>query len=255
MFAFDIWVSKLLPDHVPRLIPSAVLSEIVLNITLFPLWASDLTRPWWSFLAATDASPAFGYGMCTAPCHPSISRSIGAASADPFAVVRLSRVQGDADEIQRSGFEHRLQMTMDDFKPIFSVQAADIAHAGEMEMEAVKLCMLRLTRCPRNHSHRGVILVDAQAVGFALRKGRSSAGSFRFGVAAIAALSLTADVKIAYPYLPSESNPADFPSRGKLRVRSIKKRIGKPCKSSFEKHVRAFRKAARSWRHGHAEVF
>ena len=89
-------------------------------------------------------------------------------------------------------------------------------------------------------------MVDAQAVGFALRKGRSSAGSFRFGVASIAALSLAADLKIVYPYLPSESNPADFPSRGKSRLRSIRKTVGKPCRLGLDKHVRACGRAIRS---------
>ena len=151
--------------------------------------------------------------------------------------------------LMRSGDEHRLALSMDDFRPLFAIHASRITHAGEMEMEAVKLAVLRLTRSPHNHCHRGVILVDAQAVGFALRKGRRSVASFRFGVAAIVALSLAADIKIVYPYLPSESNPADFPSRGKTRVRSSRRAIVKPCRLGWEKHVRACRRAIRSLRY------
>ena len=101
-------------------------------------------------------------------------------------------------------------------------------------MEAVKLAVLRITRVKRNHSHRGVVLVDAKAVGFAFRKGRSSAGSFKYGVAAFAALCLTADIKLMYPYLPSESNPADYPSRGKRRKRSGLKQRFALKRSSLE---------------------
>ena len=238
------------PEHVERQVPPEVLSEIFLNIALFPFWSSDLRRPWWSFIPATDASPAYGYGLSTARCDPSLSRDIGAASADPSAVIRLTFCPGDTPEIPRTGPEFRLPLSMDDFHTTFFIHASSIAHSGEMEMEAVKLALLRLTRNSRNHAHRGVILVDAQAVGHALRKGRSSAGTFRFGVAAIAALSLIADMKISYPYLPSESNPADYPSRGSVRLRTVRKSCKKTKRCPLEVRERACRRAVRSWRHG-----
>ena len=141
---------------------------------------------------------------------------------------------------------------MGDFQDTLSIRADRIAHSGEMEMETVKLGLLCITRNSRSHSHRGFVLVDAQAVGHARTKGRSSAGTFRFGVAAIAALTLTADVKLSYLYLPSESNPADYPSRGKVCLRTVHKTIAKRERSRYE---RSCHRAVRSWRLRGMRVF
>jgi hypothetical protein len=243
------------PEHIVRRVPAQVTSDIFLNVALFPFWSADLRRPWWSFLPATDASPAFGYGLSIARCEPGLSRSIGAVAADPSAVIRLAPCADEPAEVPRVGFEYRLPLTMDDFRTTFSIPAHRIAHSGEMEMAAVKLAILRITRNARTHGHRGVVLVDAQAVGYALRKGRSSAGTFRFGVAAIAALSLAADLKLSYPYLPSESNPADYPSRGKTRARTARRTIRKPHRPGLEKLTRSCRRAVRNLRSRGEQVF
>ena len=232
------------PQQQERFVSGSVLSEVLLNVSLFALWSADLTKPWWSFIAATDASPAYGYGLCVAPCSPLQTREVGAFAADSSAVIRLADC-ADGEEVPRAGPELRLNLGMDDFEPVFAVRATAIAHAGQMELEAVKLAVLRLTRSPRNHAHRGVLLVDAQAVGHALRKGRSSAASFRFGIAAVAALSLAADIKLSYPYLPSESNPADYPSRGLVRRRTDKKKGGVRRRSSLDMLERRCRKLRR----------
>ena len=123
-----------------------------------------------------------------------------------------------------------------------------MAHSGEMEMEAVKLAILRITRNARTHSRRGIILVDARTVGSALRKGRSSAVSFHFGVTAIAAVSLAVDLELSYPYLPSESNPADFPNRAKARLCTVRRTHAKSRRDSVDKFVRSCRRAVRRCR-------
>ena len=159
------------------------------------------------------------------------------------------------DEIPRVGEVYRIPQTFGDFKTIFSVKAKEISHSGAMELQAVKMAILRLTRCARMHGHRGAILVDAQAVGFALRKGRSSAGTLRRGVCAVAALSLAADLKLSYPYLPSESNPADYPSRGKVRKRTFAKPRNAAPTCALELMERAYRRAYRRWRACDNSVF
>merc|ERR1711990_753317 len=117
-----------------------------------------------------------------------------------------------------------------------------------MELEAVKLGLLRTCRSVRAHGCRGCFLVDAQAVGFALRKGRSSAPSLRRGVRAVAAIELAADLRLCFPYLPSESNPADWPSRGKVRKRAFTKRPKRVTRLPLEMLERAYRKVFRRWR-------
>ena len=81
-------------------------------------------------------------------------------------------------------------------------------------------------------------------VGHALGKGRSSAPSLKHGVRSVAAITLAADLRLVYPYLPSESNPADYPSRGKVRKRGKRRAAASP-KSSLELLERVYRKAAR----------
>lgn len=212
-------------------LPKPVLSEVMLNLTLFPWWSADLRRPWWSQFVAPDASPAYGFGLSTAAATPEMVRAIAAAACDGDCVVRLTRTPGDPEEIPRFGEELRLPLTLGDFRSIFSFHAKHVAHPGDMELEAVRLPILRLTRYKSMHRHRGVILVDAQAVGFALRKGRSSAGSLRRGARATSSLCLITDLKLSFRYLPSESNPADYPSRNK----SYRLGLSYPQNSQFKR--------------------
>jgi hypothetical protein len=71
-----------------------------------------------------------------------------------------------------------------------------------------------LSRSPHLHSRRGAFLVDAQAVIGALRKGRSSAPTLMHPIRRVAALCLACDWTWRFHYVPSESNAADWPSRG-----------------------------------------
>ena len=52
---------KLCPQLVSRPVPSNVLSELLLNVGLFPFLSEDLRLPWWSFMPASDASPSYGF--------------------------------------------------------------------------------------------------------------------------------------------------------------------------------------------------
>ena len=164
-------------------------------------------------------------------------------------MVRLAWEDGDPPEISRDGHIVRLPLGLDDFKTVFSIRAQTVSHSGTMELQAVKSALLRLTRSARLHAHRGAVLVDARAVGFSLQKGRSSSGTLARGVAAVGAISLASDLKLSYPYLPSESMPADWPSRGKVRKNIKRKRDRKPAARAFAEMLqRAYRQAYRRWR-------
>ena len=125
---------------------------------------------------ATDASSSFGYGMCAAKCHPSLTRATAAADADVDAVVRLTQEAGDPPEIVRAGSTRRRPLTLFSCKTVFSVRAQCVSHSGCMELHAVAMGLLRVTRSSRFHGSRGVMLVDATAVGSALRKGGARQG-------------------------------------------------------------------------------
>ena len=89
----------------------------------------------------------------------------------------------------------------------------------------------------------------AVTLAFALRKEISIgyAGSY-IVVQAVAAISLGADLRLSYPYLPSEWNPANYPSRGKVRKRAAKRPAKHPVYSSIDLVARAYRQASRRWR-------
>ncbi len=65
--------------------------------------------------------------------------------------------------------------------------------------------------------------MDAQAVLSAMQKGRSGAPTLRHPVRQAGAISLACGWRWRFGYLPSGSNPADDPSRGVVRCRTVRK--------------------------------
>ena len=55
-----------------------ILAEVALNLSLWPLWFVDVTRPWWVCLPATDASCSFGFGLSVATRCPNLVRNFAA---------------------------------------------------------------------------------------------------------------------------------------------------------------------------------
>ena len=176
---------------------------------------------WMARLLATDASGSFGFGYCLADCTAELSRSVAAHAASGEHHIRLAQSDGDEPEKPRAGRCLRLPLRHRDFKVILKCRARRAGHSGGLEAAAVVLALRRLGRRACWHQHRGSFLVDAQAVLYALQKGRSSAGTLRWPVRKAGALSLACGWRWRYCYLPSESNPADAPSRGEApRVRA-----------------------------------
>ena len=113
------------------------------------------------------------------------------------------------------GNETVIPITKSAFKTLISEKARVHAHSGSLEASAVVLGLRRLLRSRRNHRHRIVYLVDAQAIILGgLRKGRSSAATIKRQVKQAAALQIAGGIKVYFGYVPSEDNPADAPSRG-----------------------------------------
>jgi len=213
------------------------ISELLHNLALWPLWIVDLTRPWLPVLPATDASPVFGFGFCLARCDPLLTRQVaGHAKGDDH--IRLRRRADDVPEVPRLGKVLRLSLSQADFPPVFSTRAKKGGHAGELEAVAVVLALKRLSRRRGLHSHRGAFLIDAQAVAAALQKGRSSSGTLRHPVMQAGALTLACDWRWRFAYLPSESNPADWPSRGKRYLKATSRRPKRLLRSSIDRLVR-----------------
>jgi len=128
---------------------------------------------------------------------------------------------------ERIGRPRRLRCTKNDFVTIISSKAKWGAHSGVLEMHAYLLGLKWAVRHPARHHSKLPFLVDAKAVVGAATKGRSSAHALRTLLRCIAAHTLAADVLPRLVYIPSESNPADEPSRGKRKppsARPVRKR-------------------------------
>ena len=199
-------------------VPIPVLDELILAFALAPLWSVDLRTPWLERLVASDASDAFGFGVCSAPCPVEVARQAAGQSARQEAHVRLIQEPGDDPEKPRLGKAYRIPLPMSHFKVLASRKAKYRDHSGGLEATALELAMDLLSRDRHAHGSRVTFLVDARAVLFAAEKGRSTAPTLRRPLRRIAALTLACGWIAHFAYVPSESNPADAPSRG-LRLR------------------------------------
>jgi len=202
----------------PVILWTSALQEILLNVALLPNWAVDLTRPWSPQVFATDASPDYGFGVSSARLDPLVVRLAAASAGRDACAMRLQRGGDEPVEKLRKGTEFRLPVYSAEFKTLISKRARRSDHSGALEAEAVILGLRRLFRGSKACRHRFLFLVDAQAVQGALQGGRSSAPTLRRCVARAAALMLAADARPRFAYLPSESNPADAPSRGAMQL-------------------------------------
>ena len=241
---YDFVRSEPLNHAVP--VPACVLDELLLAFALAPLWAVDLRAPWLERLVASDASQSFGFGVCAAPCPADVVRRTAMQTARQEGHVRLTQEPGDEPEKPRLGDAFRIPLSMSDFKTLASRKAKYQDHSGGLEASALVLAMDLLSRDKSAHGARVVFLVDARAVLFAAEKGRSSASTLNRHMKRIAALTLACGWLAHFVYVPSESNPADAPSRG---VRRRWERTRRTRRSVIQNGLKRPPTGA-SWRHG-----
>ena len=153
-------------------------------------------------------------------------------------VWRLAERRGDyvrlvpdpaTPEVPRVGNEHRLPISKCSFRTLMSCKAKRQAHSGLLECHGVLLELKWVSRSAKRHHHRAVVLLDAKVAIGCMSKGRSSARALRRVLRSTAALTLACDLLprlciYIYIYIPSESNPADAPSRGHSVAKRAKRR-------------------------------
>jgi hypothetical protein len=118
-----------------------------------------------------------------------------------------------------------LHLPQSRFNTLISCRARHQGHPGVLEAHAVKLAIEWCARSCDRLGHRIVLLVDAKAVLGAVAKGRSSAKTIKRIIARIGALCLATDTSLHLLYVPSEHNPADAPSRGKVHPIRVSRRV------------------------------
>ena len=229
---------------------NAVVIELAHFACLLPLLEADLKRRWQNCIAAPDASVEYGFGVSIADVSESVSKRLAKVAAHNNHFVRLSRGVGhpdDEEERPRTGVGHNLGLSKWDFRSVISSKRRFDGHSGALEAHGVLLGLRWLLRSVTRHSRRTTILIDAQAVLGAVRKGRSSAPSLKREIAHIGALVLSGDLLLRCLYVPSEDNPADAPSRGIVRKHVFTKRSHRQVRgrkedagASIERHLKRF---------------
>jgi hypothetical protein len=201
-------------------------AELLLFGLLTPLVEVDLTMGWHSHVLATDASSAFGFGVMRAPATCYEAAELGRLAATPDQFVRVSEDPAARwEENPRIGKLTRLRQNRSDFRTIICSKARFKEPSGALETTAIVLALRWVAKQPRMHGQRHPLLVDALAPRCAITRGRSSAPTLRRGTRQVQALALAANLSLSLVYIPSESNPADTPSRGKLPTRRRGTRI------------------------------
>ena len=145
-------------------------------------------------MVATDASPDYGFGVSVATASSGEVRQLAHALHGSDIFVRPGNEQ--LDERPRIGTCRRLPVPAQAFRSVISKRADVIEHSGAMEATAVTLGLRWLARTAKHHGHRGVLLIDAQAVLHAHRKGRSSAGTLTRPLRRAAAVVVAAVVEV-----------------------------------------------------------
>ena len=178
----------------------------------------DLTRPWAAQVVATDGAQDFGFGMACAACDPSWTRRMAAHCSEVGQGIIPGGVELNSASVRAVRGPLHVPYGYDDFTPCLSVRAKVRDDAPTLEAIALTLPMRRVARSIKHHAHRHVFLFDAQALLFALRKGRSSSRAFKVQMQQTGALILCADILPYYGYIPTSCNPGDPPSRGLKRT-------------------------------------
>ena len=245
-----------LPCAGTQRVPDGVLDELCVCVSLMGYLNVDLTRPWAAQVVATDGAQDYGFGMAASSCHPSWTRRMAGHCSESGQGIIPAGVDIGSASVRAVQDPLHIPYAYDDFVPYFSVRAKVRDDAPTMEAIAIALAMRRVTRSVRHHGHRHVFLLDAQALIYALRKGRSSSRAFKVQLQKVGALTVCAGILPYYGYIPTACNLGDPPSRGIKRSLERFRKIQSVC-SSWQQHCQSLRQSARfvrAWRsrHGHA---
>jgi len=234
-------------------VPPDVASELLAAAFLQPLLVADFERQWLPEVTACDASGSYGFGVSYAHLPVDQVAAFGRYAHKRGDYIRLFPDEGDPVEKARLGVPRRLPISHRHFRHAISARAQWKAHSSVLEAHGLALAVRWRARQHKAHHKRLLLLVDAQAIIGCAVKGRTSAKAVRAPLRTFAATCMAADILARILYIPSESNPADEPSRGikrrrselgGQRVRTSKSRLGTP---SDRRHATMANRAQYLW--------
>eukprot|EP00971_Amphidinium_carterae_P218096 4329399-Amphidinium_carterae.2 len=188
--------------------------ELLLLLTLWPLFACDLRRPPAPVIIATDATKQRGgvvWGSVSAEeatwLWARLPRRAGAQSwLSPEGVLEVANRTNPDEELEDFINSHKLEVALN-FK--FKYEQ----HINVQEAVAVRAALKLLLRNADMHGCRIPVLVDSLVVQSVMSKGRSCSRPLNKVDRSIAMMTLFANLQLLTGWIRSEANPSDDPTR------------------------------------------
>jgi hypothetical protein len=189
---------------VVRPIWKSVKNELVQFAYLTPLMFASLSPPVFDKVICTDASSSGGAVVTTR-----FPRSFFDPFHDLIGVTKPYRVRDLTAEFfpRVFGSSH--------WSTVFATTWKWPAHINHLEMVAVEQAVRWALSHPNTEGSRVVIFSDSLVCVSALSKGRSSSPNLILPLRRISAWLLSLGARILCPYVPTDLNPADGPSRNR----------------------------------------
>jgi len=181
----------------PFTIWNSVKRELQVMMGLVPLLFASLSAEWLPSVVATDASSTGG----------------GVVYSAAESVDSITYLETQCREEPEHNPKLRQCLAERQWKTAVATRWRKQEHINLLELRAVELAIKRLLSSPSSLSRRVLFLCDSQVVVGALSKGRSSSHLLLRRLRGIAALLLAGNLRLHVRWIPSETNPADEPSR------------------------------------------
>ena len=221
--------SKDYSDWCERIMPHDCLREILASAVLMTFCFVDMKLEHLDFAGATDASSEFGLGGCIAKAAKSTLSGLLAASERDGCYVTLDGIVSKPRS-RSLGIPHLFGFKLHDFGAIFSYRLTDNEHINLREAHAIIFYLKWLLRSVGRRAKRVILLVDSLVAVGAMQKGRSGSRALNALVRKAHCLCMSGELRLHIVFIPTEHNPADYPSRGEpIPGRRRRKRVDSCC--------------------------
>ena len=194
----------------------SVVAELQLILALSPLLFVSLRSDFAETMVATDASTT-GQGVVYASVSPAAARNVAALSsvadlaADgsdsaPDIVSRFALRSFDADPVAPV-------LRGRNWKTAVSARWSRSEHINVLELRAMCTAVRWACSRPSFFCRRLLLLSDSHVAVCAVAKGRSSSQQLRRRLRFVSGFLLAFNLRLSVRWIPTETNPADGPSR------------------------------------------
>ena len=142
------------------------------------------------------------------------------------------------DSVSSLGAPVALPFCSGDFKVIISRRLGTSQNINLSEAAAHVALLNWILRAPTRHAHRILSAIDSKVVLGAMVKGRSSSPDLNRYCRKAASLLLAGGVQQWLLYVHTATNPADPPSRGRMRVKKVALKRGTQRPTKIQRQLK-----------------